>query len=82
MRRPRGARRATLAALILLVACLVAPLPLRAQPADVDVLVAEAILAVADKEWDKALELLRRAGAKSLEKPTPQISAVSTPRTT
>jgi tetratricopeptide (TPR) repeat protein len=59
--RPRGARRATLAALILLAACLVGPLPLLAQPADVDVLVAEAILAVADKEWDKALELLRRA---------------------
>jgi tetratricopeptide (TPR) repeat protein len=59
--RARGGRRATLAALVLVAASLVAPLPLLAQPADVDVYVAEAILAVADKQWDKALELLRRA---------------------
>ena len=61
MTRARGGRRATLAALVVLAACLVAPLPLLAQPADVDVYVAEAILAVDDKQWDKALELLRRA---------------------
>jgi tetratricopeptide (TPR) repeat protein len=61
---PRGARRATVAALVLLAAALVAPPAGLAQPADVDVLVAEAILAVADKDWDKALELLDRALAR------------------
>jgi tetratricopeptide (TPR) repeat protein len=43
---------------------LAAPLPTAGQPADVDVYVAEAILAVEDKQWDKALELLRRVLAR------------------
>jgi tetratricopeptide (TPR) repeat protein len=53
-------RRLAGAWLVLLVAWLAAPLPLAAQPTDADVYVAEAILAVEDRQWDKALELLRQ----------------------
>ncbi len=51
--------RLALAGFALLVAGLAAPAAVPAQPTDADVYVAEAILAVEDKEWDKALDLLR-----------------------
>jgi tetratricopeptide (TPR) repeat protein len=57
--RPRA-----LAVLALLLAVLAGPGPAAAQPADVDVYVAEAILAVEDKQWDKALDLLRQVLAR------------------
>ena len=52
------------AVLVLLALVLAAPAPVVAQPTDADVDVAEAILAVEDKQWDKALDLLRRALAR------------------
>jgi tetratricopeptide (TPR) repeat protein len=52
-------RRPVLAGLALLLVVLGAPAPAPAQPTDADVYVAEAILAVQDKQWDKALDLLR-----------------------
>jgi tetratricopeptide (TPR) repeat protein len=45
-------------ALVLLAVILAAPGTIHAQPTDADVYVAEAILAVEDKQWDKALGLL------------------------
>ena len=57
-------RRAVWAGVALLAIGLVAPAPLDAQPTDVDVHVAEAILAVEDRQWDKALDLLGQALAR------------------
>jgi Tfp pilus assembly protein PilF len=56
--------RVTLTAVVFLSLVALAPAALSAQPTDADVYVAEAILAVEDKQWDKALELLRQALAK------------------
>jgi tetratricopeptide (TPR) repeat protein len=49
------------AALAVLVAALVAPAAAPAQISDADVYVAEAVLALDDKQWDRALALLQRA---------------------
>ncbi len=57
-------RSPALAVLVLLAFVLAAPALVGAQPTDADVYVAEAILAVEDKQWDKALDLLRRALAR------------------
>jgi tetratricopeptide (TPR) repeat protein len=59
-----GVRRA-LAGLVLLLACLQAPRLAIAQVSEADVFVAEAVLAIDDKQWDKALGLLRQALARS-----------------
>jgi tetratricopeptide (TPR) repeat protein len=60
----RGRRRRSATALVLLLGVLMAPLQLGAQPADTDVYVAEAILAIEEQQWDKALELLKQARAR------------------
>lgn len=52
-------RRLALTGLALLVVALAAPAPAPAQPTDADVYVAEAMLAVQDGQWDRALDLLR-----------------------
>ena len=57
-------RSLALAVLVFLAVVLAAPALVPAQPTDADVYVAEAILAVEDKQWDKALDLLRRALAR------------------
>jgi Flp pilus assembly protein TadD len=57
----RGAARAILVGLLLLSGVLAGPGPSSAQLTDADVYVAEAVLAVEDKQWDKALGLLRQA---------------------
>jgi tetratricopeptide (TPR) repeat protein len=60
-------RRVALAVLLVVVPLavwLAAPAPAAAQLTDADVYVAEATLAIEDKQWDKALELLRQALAK------------------
>jgi tetratricopeptide (TPR) repeat protein len=57
--------RVTLSAVVLLALVALVPAALSAQPTDADVYVAEAILAVEDKQWDRALELLRQALAKN-----------------
>jgi tetratricopeptide (TPR) repeat protein len=54
----------TLLVLVPVLVAFIRPVPATAQPADVDVYVAEAILAVEDKQWDKALDLLRRVLAR------------------
>ena len=54
--------RATVAAVAVAILALLGPAVAVAQPADVDVYVAEAILAVEDKQWDTALDLLRAHG--------------------
>ena len=51
-------------ALLMLLAWLAVPSPAAAQLSDADVYVAEATLAVEDRQWDKALDLLRQALAK------------------
>jgi hypothetical protein len=51
--------RLALAGFALLVTALAVRAPVSAQPTDVDVYVAEAILAVEDQQWDRALDLLR-----------------------
>jgi tetratricopeptide (TPR) repeat protein len=56
--------RAALTGLVLLALALATPLPAPAQPTDADVYVAEALLAVEEQQWDKALELLQRALAR------------------
>ncbi len=58
------ARSSVLVLLVLLAVVLAAPALVPAQPTDADVYVAEAILAVEDKQWDKALDLLGRALAR------------------
>jgi len=50
-----------------LVAVLTAAKPVAAQLSDADVYVAEATLAVEDRQWDRALDLLRQALAKEPE---------------
>ena len=57
-------RPAALTLGILLALGLAAPASLAAQPTDADVYVAEAILAVEDKQWDTALDLLGRVLAR------------------
>lgn len=52
-------------ALVLLAFVLATVAPAAAQPTDADVYVAEAILAVEEQQWDKALELLQRALARN-----------------
>ncbi len=52
---------AWLVVLALLAAVVAAPVPAAAQLSDADVYVAEATLAIEDKQWDKALDLLREA---------------------
>lgn len=56
--------RATLAVLGFLALGFAAPALVAAQPTDADVYVAEAILALEDKQWDKAIDLLRQALAR------------------
>jgi len=63
----RGGVPAWLAALALVAVCLAVPSPAAAQLSDADVYVAEATLAVEDRQWDKALELLRQALTKEPE---------------
>ena len=58
---------AWLAGLLLLASWLATSSPAAAQLSDADVYVAEATLAVEDRQWDKALELLRQALAKEPE---------------
>jgi tetratricopeptide (TPR) repeat protein len=63
-------RAVALAVLVLLAALaggLAVATPAAAQLTDADVYVAEATLAIEDKEWDRALELLRQALAKEPE---------------
>jgi len=60
----RGGVPAWLVVVGLLVAALASATPAAAQLSDADVYVAEATLAVEDRQWDKALELLRQALAK------------------
>ena len=60
----RGGVPAWLAALALVAVCLAVPSPAAAQLSDADVYVAEATLAVEDRQWDKALDLLRQALTK------------------
>ena len=65
MRVIRKGVPAWLAALALVAAAgLAGPSPAAAQLSDADVYVAEATLAVEDRQWDRALELLRQALAK------------------
>ncbi|HTO14062.1 MAG TPA: hypothetical protein VMQ51_20995, partial [Candidatus Binatia bacterium] len=64
----RGGVPARLGLLLLAAAAwLGGPAPAAAQLSDADVYVAEATLAVEDRQWDKALELLRQALAKEPE---------------
>ena len=64
----RGGVPAWLGLLLLAAAAwLGGPAPAAAQLSDADVYVAEATLAVEDRQWDKALELLRQALAKEPE---------------
>jgi tetratricopeptide (TPR) repeat protein len=63
----RGGMPAWLLVAGLLVAGLAAATPAAAQLSDADVYVAEATLAVEDRQWDKALDLLRQALAKEPE---------------
>ena len=58
--RGRGAARLAVLALVV-TAWLAAASPALAQLSDADVYVAEATLAIEDKDWDKALSLLRQA---------------------
>jgi len=61
----RGGVPAWLVVLALVAAAwLAGPSPAAAQLSDADVYVAEATLAVEDRQWDRALELLRQALAK------------------
>jgi tetratricopeptide (TPR) repeat protein len=53
--------RAIVMALALVGLALCAPSPVPAQVSDADVYVAEAVLAIEDKQWDRALGLLRQA---------------------
>jgi tetratricopeptide (TPR) repeat protein len=53
------------AGLVLIVACLAVWRPALAQVSEADVFVAEAVLAIDDKQWDKALDLLRQALARA-----------------
>jgi len=57
--------RAALAGLALSLLSLGAPHFALAQVSEADVFVAEAVLAIDDKQWDRALELLRQALARS-----------------
>jgi hypothetical protein len=56
--------RTAVAGLLLILACLAVWRPALAQVSEADVFVAEAVLAVDDKQWDKALDLLRQALAR------------------
>jgi hypothetical protein len=57
--------RAAVAGLLLILVCFVAYRPAVAQVSEADVYVAEAVLAIDDKQWDKALDLLRQALARA-----------------
>ena len=62
----RGAGvRTALAGLVLILLFLGAARFAMAQVSDADVFVAEAVLAIDDKRWDRALELLRQALVRS-----------------
>ena len=63
----RGGLPAWLAVLALVATALAMASPAAAQLSDADVYVAEATLAIEDRNWDKALELLRQALAKEPE---------------
>jgi tetratricopeptide (TPR) repeat protein len=63
----RGGMPVWLLTLALLIAALAAATPATAQLSDADVYVAEATLAIEDRQWDKALDLLRQALAKEPE---------------
>lgn len=54
-----------MAGLLLILACLAVWRPALAQVSEADVFVAEAVLAIDDKQWDKALDLLRQALARA-----------------
>jgi tetratricopeptide (TPR) repeat protein len=54
----------SLAGFVLLALVLAVPVTAPAQPTDADVYVAEAVLAVEEQQWDKALELLQKALAR------------------
>ena len=60
----RGGVAAWLAVVVLAAAWLAGLPPAAAQLSDADVYVAEATLAIEDRQWDKALELLRQALAR------------------
>ena len=64
MTGPWAGVRTALAGLVLLLAFLQTPECAVAQVSEADVFVAEAVLAIDDKEWDRALELLRQALAR------------------
>ena len=55
MTRPRSGVRTALAGLVLGLACLHVPRPAIEQVSEADVFVAEAVLAIDDKKWDRAL---------------------------
>ena len=57
--------RTAVAGLLLILACLAVWRPALAQVSEADVFVAEAVLAIDDKQWDKALDLLRQALARA-----------------
>jgi len=63
----RDGMSAWLLVVALLVAALTTASPAAAQLSDADVYVAEATLAVEDRQWDKALDLLRQALTKEPE---------------
>ena len=60
----RGVAPAVVVILMAAAAWLAAATPAMAQLTDADVYVAEATLAIEDKQWDRALDLLRQALAK------------------
>ena len=60
----RGVAPAVVVILVAAAAWLAAATPAMAQLTDADVYVAEATLAIEDKQWDRALDLLRQALAK------------------